>query len=124
MTGDSIFEVDLLKDMLAENKAAIAQAEAAMIACQNEKESEEARFRQLMDQYQNISDWSKEFEIADNDTKKMILARLIEKITVDRDYHLHFKFFITEKDFEQQVPATVPNAEVSLSENYIQSIAG
>lgn len=124
LTGDSIFEVDLLKDMLAENKAAIAQAEAAMIACQNEKESEEARFRQLMDQYQNISDWSKEFEIADNDTKKMILARLIEKITVDRDYHLHFRFFITEKDFEQQVPATVPNAEVSLSENYIQSIAG
>ena len=54
----------------------------------------------------------------------MILARIIEKITVDRNYHLHFKFFITEKDFEQQVSVTMPNAEVSLSENFIQSLAG
>lgn len=124
LTGESLFEVDLLKDMLAENKAAIAQAEASITTCQNEKDSEEARLRQLMNQYQHISDWSKEFETADNDTKKMILARIIEKITVDRNYHLHFKFFITEKDFEQQVSVTMPNAEVSLSENFIQSLAG
>lgn len=124
LTGDSVFEVDLLKDMLAENKTALAQAEAAMAAYQNEKDEAEARFRQLMDQYHNISDWSKEFETADNDTKKMILARIIEKITVDRDYHLYFKFFITEKEFERQVSVTVPNSEVSMSENFIQPLAG
>lgn len=124
MTGDSVFEADLLKEMLAENKVAIAQAETTMASYQNEKESEEARFHQLVNQYQNISDWSKEFETADNDTKKMILARIIEKITVDRDYHLHFKFFITEKDFEQQVSTTLPNTKVSMSENLIPPLAG
>lgn len=124
LTGDSVFEADLLKEMLAENKVAIAQAETTMASYQNEKESEEARFHQLVNQYQNISDWSKEFETADNDTKKMILARIIEKITVDRDYHLHFKFFITEKDFEQQVSTTLPNTKVSMSENLIPPLAG
>lgn len=124
LTGDSLFEADLLKDMLAENKAAIAQADAMLTACQNDKTSEEARLHQLMAQYQSISDWASEFETADNDTKKMILARIIEKITVDRNYNLHFKFFVTEQDFEQQISATVPGAKASLSENFIQPLVG
>ncbi len=124
LTGDSLFEADLLKDMLAENKAAIAQAEAMLTACQNDKASEEARLHQLMAQYQSISDWASEFETAENDTKKMILARIIEKITVDRNYNLHFKFFVTEQDFEQQISATVPSAKASLSENFIQPLVG
>ncbi|MBQ7888033.1 MAG: recombinase family protein [Clostridia bacterium] len=124
LTGDSMFEADLLKDMLAENKAAIAQAEATLTACQDDRASEEARLRHLMDQYQSISDWSTEFETASSDTKKMILARIIEKITVDRNYNLHFSFFITEQDFEQQVSKVVPNTTVSLSENFIPPLAG
>ena len=77
-----------------------------------------------MEQYQSISDWATEFETADNDAKKMILARIIEKITVDRNYNLHFKFFVTEQDFEQQISATVPGAKASLSENFIQPLVG
>ena len=43
---------------------------------------------------ESIRIWADDFDKADTETKKMILAHLIEKITVDKDYNLHIKFFI------------------------------
>ena len=56
--------------------------------------------------------WAKEFDHADNDTKKMILARLIERIDVDRDYHLTIKFFVTIEEFKlsQRMDQALPQS--------------
>ena len=50
-------------------------------------------------QYRNIRDWSAQFDKAPLDTRKMILARLIEKITVDRNYNIEIHFYVTLDDF-------------------------
>ncbi len=39
------------------------------------------------------------FDEATTDAKKMILARLIEKITITRGYHITIQFFVTPEDF-------------------------
>ncbi len=123
LQGESAFDADLLRSMLDENKSALAQAESKMTACQHEKEAENERLQYLCEQYKSITDWAKEFDHADNDAKKMILARLIERIEVDRDYHLTIKFFVTIEEFNLShlLDQSLPHS--SESDPGIQAIA-
>lgn len=99
LMGESCFEPDMLKEMLSKNKAELADAEARLATLESEKDAEAARIRHLSSQIQQIHDWAKEFDSASNDTKKMILARMIEKITVDRHYSIVIRFFISPESF-------------------------
>lgn len=103
LMGESCFEPDLLKEMLSKNKAELADAEARLASLEAEKDAEAARIRTLSSQIHQIHDWAGEFDSANNDTKKMILARMIEKITVDRHYNIIIRFFISPESFEGSV---------------------
>ena len=50
----------------------------------------------------------------------MILAKLIERIEVDRDYHLTIRFFISLQDFEQ----VGENNIMSLNRTSLNDMAG
>ena len=99
LMGESCFEPDMLKEMLSKNKAELADAEARLATLESEKDAEATRIRHLSSQIQQIHDWAKEFDSASNDTKKMILARMIERITVDRQYNIVIRFFISPESF-------------------------
>ena len=89
----------MLQSMLTENREAISAAETALEECRREKDREDARLEYLSTQYQNIKDWAEVFASACVDEKKMILSRIIERIEVDRDYHLTIRFFVSMEDF-------------------------
>lgn len=99
LAGESSFEADVLQSMLTENREAISAAETALEECRREKDREDARLEYLSTQYQNIKDWAEVFASASVDEKKMILSRIIERIEVDRDYHLTIRFFVSMEDF-------------------------
>ena len=73
--------------------------------------------------YELINDWAAEFDAADNDTKKMILARLIEKITVDKDYHLNITFYVAADSFRTQIAQEKPLIQIDEAERCIPAIA-
>ena len=104
ITGESDFDTALLKEMMNENKQAQADAESEITECQEEVEKEESRITLLSSRYKNIQDWAAEFDKSPLDTQKMILSRLIEKITVDRDYNIDIHFFVTLEDFTGAIP--------------------
>ena len=56
--------------------------------------------------YKEIRDWASQFDAASLDTKKMILARLIEKITVDREYNIEIFYYVTVEDFNGEAYIT------------------
>ncbi len=124
LSGESAFDAELLSDMLEENKTALATAEQALMQCKADSANEEARLAYLSTQYNHISDWAKEFEDVDGDTKKMILARIIEKITVDRNYHITIAFFIAQEEFEQQVTQSDQDVEILEAKRCISTLAG
>ena len=66
-------------------------------------EDEEIRIATSATNYKNIQNWAAKFEGAPLDIKKMILARLLEKITVDRDYNIELHFYVTVEDFDGKV---------------------
>lgn len=123
LMGESTFDTDLLKKMLSDNTAALAQAESIMESCEADKDAEEERIQYLSQQYRSITDWAEEFDAADNNNKKMILARIIEKITVDRNYHLNITFFVTEESFQEKVGIEQSAVMISEAERQIRQMA-
>ena len=123
LMGESTFDTDLLKKMLSDNTAALAQAESIMESCEADKDAEEERIQYLSQQYRSITDWAEEFDASDNDNKKMILARIIEKITVDRNYHLNITFFVTEESFQEKVGLQQSAVMISEAERQIRQMA-
>ncbi|MBQ7844754.1 MAG: hypothetical protein IJ392_01235 [Clostridia bacterium] len=117
LSGESLFDPQMLKSLLDENEAAIAAAQKKIEQYQNDREKEAERINYLAEQYRQIVDWAEEFGSANNDTKKMILARIIEKITVDRNYHITMTFFITEDDFLKKAKESAPEMEIIEAED-------
>lgn len=99
ITGEGNYDTALLKEMMEENKSAIASAEQEILDCEAEVEKEENSIAMLEVRYKNIHDWAAQFDKAPIETQKMILTRLIEKITVDRDYNIEVHFYVTPEDF-------------------------
>ena len=82
--------------------------------CKQSQSNEAEKIRFLGNQYQSIKSWAAEFDRATPEQQKMILAKLIEKITVDRNYNIHIYFFVTQYEFRQSVSSertTVSEAE-------------
>ncbi len=106
ITGETTFDTELLKEMMEENKQAQAATEQEILDCQSEVEDEEIRIAASANSYKNIQNWAVQFEGAPLDIKKMILARMIEKITVDRDYNIEIYFYVTVEDFDGKASAS------------------
>ena len=105
IAGTSDFDRGLLKEMLEENKNAQLEAEEDLRKAKQEVAREEENLKQLEQQYQHITAWANEFEDADVDRQKMILARLIERIEVGKGYNIEIKFFLSQDTFVEAVTA-------------------
>jgi flagellar biosynthesis chaperone FliJ len=99
LTGESNFETSFLTNLIATNREAIAKANEELERIRQHTVSGEESIQALNDQYQGISDWKTVFDHADLDSQKMFLARIINRIEVDRDYHvtIYFNMPITMK---------------------------
>lgn len=102
LMGESDFDTDMLKEMLSRNKAEMSEATDRLAQLESEKETEGMRIKALTEQLRNICDWSEEFETATLEQKRMILVRMIEKITVDRDYNIKVTFFLPPEYLEEE----------------------
>ena len=112
LMGESVFDEATIKSMLDEKQEAIVKAESYLEELRVSAEDTEQKLQQLILQYRSISDWAEIFDAANNDEKKMILSRIIEKITVDKEYHLEIHFLITLDSFRREVEQ-LENATVS-----------
>ena len=101
LCGESSYPSDLLSSLIVEKEEAIQTAAEKVEECKQSQQNESEKIRYLGNQYQNIKSWASEFDRASAEQQKMILAKLIERITVDRNYNIHIYFFITQDEFRQ-----------------------
>ena len=66
----------------------------------------------MYEQFSRITAWRDEFDTADVETKKMILARIIEKITIEKGYKIHISFYLTREEIMKEFHS----GEVEISE--------
>lgn len=112
LMGESVFDEETIKSMLDEKQDAIEKAEAYLKEVRASAEDTEQKLQQLIFQYRSIKNWSSVFDQANDDEKKMILARIIEKITVDKNYNISIYFFLTLEDFRKEVEDNVEKIEI------------
>ena len=93
------------------------EAEKEIIFFQDEVSKEERQIDWMNTQYKEIRDWASLFDAASLDTKKMILARLIEKITVDRDYNIEIFYYVTVEDFNGEACITASWLDLQIVKN-------
>lgn len=120
VTGTSAFDTDLLKSLLQENSATLLEAETQLAESKQEKEVEQSKLQSMYEQFSNITAWAEEFEQVDMEQKKMILAKIIRKITVEKDYKIHIEFFFTQERMKESFRA----ANIKISEAKTWYIAG
>lgn len=53
----------------------------------------------------------------------MILARIIEKIEVDREYHITITFFVSLDDFTQQITGSMEGLNIQEASNIYRTLA-
>lgn len=109
LTGESVYDAEMIRGMIDANEVAVSAAEATIQRCRSEQAEIDAKIRELSDQYSSIQDWAEVFDTADVDEKKMILARIIEKITVNRNYEITIRFFLTLDDFKRAFEEDCPD---------------
>ena len=112
LMGESVFDEETIKSMLDEKQDAIEKAEAYLKEVRASAEDTEQKLQQLIFQYRSIKNWSSVFDQANDDEKKMILARIIEKITVDKNYNISIYFFLTLEDFRKEMEDNAEKVEI------------
>lgn len=101
LTGESVYAPEMIQELLVSNGAAIKEQEEKLQAAEKDMAELNAKLKEMVAQYESIRDWAEVFDTAQVDEKKMILARIIKKITVNRDYEITIHFFLTLDEFKK-----------------------
>jgi multidrug efflux pump subunit AcrA (membrane-fusion protein) len=83
--GEATFLADTLNEMLQENQEKRQQAEAQLAQARQELQQKEIEQTDLLELQSMIPKWREEFAEADLDVKKVMLSKIINKITVTPD---------------------------------------
>lgn len=102
LMGESKLTADVLNPMLNDIRDRITTMEKVIADLQKQKDNEENHVKFLSSQYQSIMEWADTYDLMQQDEKKMVLAHLIERIEVRRDYYLSVTFYVALEDFRRE----------------------
>lgn len=102
LMGESKLTADVLNPMLNDIRDRITTMEKVIAGLQKQKDNEENHVKFLSSQYQSIMEWADTYDLMQRDEKKMVLAHLIERIEVRRDYYLSVTFYVALEDFRRE----------------------
>ncbi len=99
VTGNSAFPVELLSSLVQETEQKCAALKLTYETAQRDVEQSEIIMQELQIKYNQFIDWSSVYDTASIETRKMIVAQLIERVDVFRGYELKIKFAINVEQF-------------------------
>ena len=102
LMGESKLTADVLNPMLNDIRDRITTMEKVIADLQKQKDNEENHVKFLSSQYQSIMEWADTYDLMQQDEKKMVLAHLIERIEVRRDYYISVTFYVALEDFRRE----------------------
>ena len=99
VTGNSAFPVELLSSLVQETEQKCVALKVAYETAQQDVDQSEIIMQELQSKYDQFIDWSNVYDTASIETRKMIVAQLIERVDVFRGYELKIKFAISVEQF-------------------------
>ena len=99
VTGNSAFPVELLSSLVQETEQKCVALKVAYETAQQDVDQSEIIMQELQSKCDQFIDWSNVYDTASIETRKMIVAQLIERVDVFRGYELKIKFAISVEQF-------------------------
>ena len=99
VNGESAFPTTLLSSLIQETEQRCAELKQSYLAAKAQVEASEADLKQMAAKYDQLIHWSEVYDSASLEAKKMIVAQLIERVDVFREYRLQVKFTISVEPF-------------------------
>lgn len=100
LAGQSSFTTELLAELIKDVERQCTELESAFSAAQAEADSIIDMVNDLSSEYDQYVEWSRIYDTASIETKKMIVSNLIERVDVYSGYHLEIKFTISLEQFK------------------------
>lgn len=97
--GDSAFPLDLLSELVQETKQKCIALKQSYQAAQHNVDENERLLQELEAKYNQLIAWSNIYDTSNMETRKMIVAQIIERVDVFRGYELKMKFTISIEQF-------------------------
>ena len=101
--GESKFAPELLNELIAEAEKKLSEIEAVRDTVKQELESCKFQIAEMQEKYDEVISWTELYDAADFAAKKMIVANLINRVEVGRDYEIHIDFNIELSHFNIQL---------------------
>ena len=99
--GESKLTAELLTGLIEETTQKIALAEEETQAANARYETAVSSSKQVEKDYAQLLSWADIYEHSSLPEKKMIVANLIKKVTVGRDYKIEIEFNFTYDEFQK-----------------------
>ena len=99
--GTSQIDRDMLADLVAENKAAVAQAHEALQQAKAEQQEIEAAAEKMRRDCDDLFTWANAYDNAGFDERQAILHQFIREVRVGRDYDVEIILNVSLEEFEE-----------------------
>jgi DNA invertase Pin-like site-specific DNA recombinase len=99
LTGESQLDLAIINQMLIKHRAKLEAAQRAMDDAKARMETEKQNNKETIAQVDELRSWAACFDVANIETKHMIVARLIDRVEVSRDYRIHIQLKISVEQF-------------------------
>lgn len=97
--GESALDRETISEMLAESKAALEEAEAELERCDLELEDGQEIRNEIMKAHDSLLSWADMYDQSELEDRKMIVAKIINKVSLSRDYKIEIDFAISYEDY-------------------------
>ena len=99
LTGDSVYSAEQLSSAIKTVEERISTMTFQLEQLQNEAKSKKASIEKIRPMFDQFVSWAQEFDNSTIEQKKMIIAQLVTRIELNRDYELNIELNMDYKDF-------------------------
>jgi len=99
LRGESKFNQELLSDLISQSESELTKIEDVRNTIKRELDNCDDRIVKMQEQFDDVISWTELYDAADMAAKKMIVARLINRIEVGVNYQLHIDLNIDIQHF-------------------------
>lgn len=99
LTGESIYPPELLMKNIRSVEAQIAEQQEKLDTLNEEMTDKKASMESIKPLYYSFKGWSEEYDESTMEQKKMIIAQLVDRIEVGRDYKVSIVLNMTYRQF-------------------------
>lgn len=99
--GKSIWNAELLNELIVEAKAELEKLEVEIASAQELVDNAECAAKKVTEEYNKILTWADMFEGSTLEGKKMIMWQVVEKVRIYRDYKFEVDLKPTIREFKE-----------------------